>query len=182
MHDKIFIIRKIVFITLVFNLIEIIKEIILRSTGLVSLQSFWFFFGFTIIACITLLLTYKYQTFLYTVNLCFLIFLCVFYSFCYFYIDNIEFSLFLTISIYVFSMHGTYLRLIYLLMLGFISMTLSLLNSNFAIQIGKGMLMTWLEFEPTVSMPFISTIWGIYIISLALILYWMEKESRLEFW
>jgi hypothetical protein len=83
---------------------------------------------------------------------------------------------------YVFSMHGTYLRLIYLLMLGFISMTLSLLNSNFANQIGKGMLMTWLELEPTVSMPFISTIWGVYIISLALILYWMEKESRLEFW
>jgi hypothetical protein len=79
-------------------------------------------------------------------------------------------------------MHGTYLRLIYLLMLGFISMTLSLLNSNFTIQIGKGMLMTWLELEPSVSMPFISTIWGVYIISLALILYWMEKESRLEFW
>jgi len=42
--------------------------------------------------------------------------------------------------------------------------------------------MTWLELEPSVSMPFISTIWGVYIISLALILYWMEKESRLEFW
>lgn len=37
MHDKIFIIRKIVLITLVFNILEIIKEIILRSTGLITL-------------------------------------------------------------------------------------------------------------------------------------------------
>ena len=41
--------------------------------------------------------------------------------------------------------------------------------------------MTWLELEPTISMPFISAIWSIYIKSLALILYWMEKENRLEF-
>ena len=78
-------------------------------------------------------------------------------------------------------MHGTYLRLIYFLMLDCISMTLSILNLNFTIQRGKGMLMTWLELEPTISMPFISAIWSIYIKSLALILYWMEKENRLEF-
>jgi hypothetical protein len=61
-------------------------------------------------------------------------------------------------------------------------MTLNFLNSNFTIQRGKGMLMTWLELEPTISMPFISAIWSIYIKSLAMILYWMEKENRLEFW
>ena len=174
--------RKIIVITLVFNVLEIIKEIILRSTGLIPLQSFWFYFGFILLSCITLLLTYKYQSFLYSANLYFLIFLCLFYSFCYFYIDNIEFSLFLGISMYVFSMHGTFLRLIYLLMICFISMTLSLLNSNFTIQITRGLLMTSLELEPTFSFPFISTLWVVHIICLALILYWMEKESRLEYW
>lgn len=132
MHDKIFIIRKTIVITLVFSILEIIKDIILRSIGLIPLQSFWFFFGFIIISCITLLLTYKYQSFLYITNLVFLVFMCVFYSFCYYYIDNIEFSMFLTISLFVISMHGTYLRLIYIIVIGFLAMTLSLMNSNFA--------------------------------------------------
>jgi hypothetical protein len=170
-HENIIKFRKVLIITLVFNALEIIKDITLSSLGLIPFHSFWFFFVFALVTTLTLIFSYKLLSKLKLINLGFLVFLCIFYSFCYFYIDNIDFSLFLSIVLYVFSMHGNYIRFIYLIVASFVVMTLSFINSNFTNQIGRGLLMPWIELHPRLSLPFLAAIWSIYILSGSLFVY-----------
>lgn len=82
-------------------------------------------------ALITFILTYKFKSKVQLINLALLVFLCIFYSFSYYYIENIEFSLFLSIVLYVFSMHGNYVRFIILTISIFLPIIISLVNASF---------------------------------------------------
>jgi type IV secretory pathway component VirB8 len=53
--------RKVLIITICFNIVELMKEIILSSLGKIIFESFWFFFGFLLLSMFTLVLTYKLQ-------------------------------------------------------------------------------------------------------------------------
>jgi hypothetical protein len=48
-------------ISIGFNLLELIKEIIISSLDLVPFASFWFFFGFLSLNCGALLISYRWQ-------------------------------------------------------------------------------------------------------------------------
>jgi hypothetical protein len=181
-HENITQFRKVLYITLLFNALEIIKDITLSSLGLIPFLSFWFFFVLSFVNMVTLIFTFKLQSWLKLINLGFLVFLCIFYTFCYYYIDNIEFSLFLSMVLFVFSMHGNYIRSICLTVICFMVLTLSFINTNFASQIERGLLTIWAELQPLLSLPFLAAIWSIYILSWSLFLYWMEIGKKLDFW
>lgn len=129
--DKVRKFRKVLAITIVFNCFEIIKEIALSSLNRIPFASFWFFFGYCIINLVTLATSYRLQKLMQIINLALMIFLCVFYSFCYYFIENVEFSIFMVIFLYVYSLHGTYIRLIMAIAVCFLIMHMSFLNSNF---------------------------------------------------
>jgi len=174
--------RKIILVTLVFLALELIKDIILSSLGLIIFQSFWFFFGFTCLASLTLLFAYKLQNKVQLINIAFLVFLCVFYSFCYYYIDNIEFSMFFSIVIYTYSLRGIYVRFVILLVACVLAMNVSLVKSNFDSQIAKNLLDITTERHPYLVLPWMATLWTAYVICWSLFLFWEEKERRLKFW
>jgi hypothetical protein len=129
--EKIFKFRKLILITLAFNGLEIIKDITLSSLDKIPFDSFWFYFAFTLIALFSLIASYKFKKYMPHVNLSFFVFLCTYYSFCYFSIENVEFSLFTLILLYIFSLHGTYVRLIILVASCFLIMHINIVNSNF---------------------------------------------------
>lgn len=129
--DKLIKFRKVIYLTLAFNCAEIIKEITLSAINLIPFASFWFFFGFSIMCLGTLVLSYKMKNSLQLINLASLVFLCFFYTFCYYYIDNIEFSFFMVVVLYTYSLYGTYVRLIVSISVVFLVLHINILNANF---------------------------------------------------
>ena len=174
--------RKSIIVTLVFLAFELIKDIILSSLGLIIFQSFWFFFGFACLASVTLFFGYKLQNKVQLINNAFLVFLCVFYSFCYYYIDNIEFSMFFSIAIYAYAVRGIYVRFVILLVACVLAMNVSLVKSNFEAQIAKKLLNITTERHSYLVLPWMATLWTAYVICWSLFLFWQEKDGRLEFW
>ena len=57
--EKLIMLKKIVFITLGFNFVQLIKEIALSASKKISFASFWFFFGYAMIGLLTLASIYK---------------------------------------------------------------------------------------------------------------------------
>ena len=116
------------------------------------------------------------------INIAFLVFLCVFYSFCFYYIDNIEFSMFFSIAIYAYAVRGIYVRFVILLVACVLAMNVSLVNSNFEAQIAKKLLNITTERHSYLVLPWMATLWTAYVICWSLFLFWQEKDGRLEFW
>ena len=123
--------RKVLIVTLGFLAAELIKEIALTSLNRIPFTSFWFYFGFAIVCLITLFLTYKWRARLQLVNIVLITFLCIFYSFSYYYIDIIEFSFSMTVITYLFSLRGIYFRFCILVTSFFIILDINLIYSNF---------------------------------------------------
>lgn len=112
--------KKITYVTIAYSVVSMIKEGILSGVSGIPIYSLYFYMGFLIICLIRLILLYYMQKNRITIhNLILLSIVCVFYSFCYFYIEMLEFSLFMSVVVYVMMMRGTYVLMIMLLVYSF---------------------------------------------------------------
>ena len=124
----------------------------------------------------TLFFTWKWKHLLKLVNISLLIVLCFLYSFCFYLMDNIEFSLFLNITIYIFSMHGVYIRMISILALSFYVLYINLINTYFKKDFDTSYeFTTQNEAMPDFTLPLLSILWIFYIIAFSLSIFWEEK-------
>lgn len=181
LYEKILKFRKVIIITLVFNCMEIIKEITISSLGMIPFDSFWFYFGFSLLALISMVVSYRMKQRIQIINLVSIVLLCVFYIFFYYYIDNIEFSLFMTVTLYMFSMHGIFVRLIIGMVMIFLIMHINIVSANFK-RLDKDTTEQHLEEHPSLVLVYIAILWTVFFLSWSLFLYWEEKAYRLEYW
>jgi len=64
----------------------------------------------------------------------------------------------------------------------FLAMNVTLVNSNFDLQIVKSMIDITHEKHPYLVVPWIATLWSVYVFCWSLCIIWEEKARWLEFW
>lgn len=108
--------------------------------------------------------------------------LSIFYCICYYYIDFIEFSLFINIAIFIYSFNGGYIRWTIFISTCFCILSINLVNAFF---LGKNLNtknLKGLEVYSEIVVSFISLLWIFFILMWSLYIYWEEKYRKLEFW
>jgi hypothetical protein len=89
--------------------------------------------------------------------------------------------MFMNILLYIFAMHGIYIRLIFLIAGVFYILDVNLVNATFNSLPVRTQIMEK-EYRAPIVFPFLISLWLVYIIVWVINLYWEEKARKLEFW
>lgn len=176
--------RKVLILTVIFNLLQMIKEIILSSLHYIHFTSFYFYLTFGLFSLFTYILTLKMKSAVVKINLILVTTLVIFYSFFFYYIEIIDFSMLIVIACFAYALHGGFIRCFIVIGFGFYILFINLVNGYYnhrgdVHQIEKILAM---EYDSVILMPYLAVIWFFFVALWSIFIFWEEKNKKLEFW